>query len=123
MPSPQDLSTLLPLLTCPECRSAAGLSLQESTPGESRLWQTMLREISPPQQKITCRACSRSYPVTADGIPVLWSQALEQTFQSLEDDVDAALARGTATKLLPNPTRTNRQPMPMKSPKKPKKPK
>ncbi|MGD9856435.1 MAG: methyltransferase domain-containing protein [Planctomycetaceae bacterium] len=90
MSSPRTLTQLLALLACPECREGDGLSIQPATPIEGRYWQSMLRERSQPRAKLVCRVCSRPYPVTADGIPILWSRALEQTFQSLNAEVNAA---------------------------------
>lgn len=88
--TPQALAPLLSYLACPECRCWGGLSVQPATAGEGRRWRSLLRESEKPHWKLVCRACARPYPVTVDGIPVLWSQALEQTFRSLGSDVNAA---------------------------------
>ncbi|MBX3437603.1 MAG: methyltransferase domain-containing protein [Planctomycetaceae bacterium] len=84
------MKTLLPHLACPECRTTDGLSLERATTLEGRRWQSMLREAAELQSKLVCRACTRSYPVTDDGIPVLWSDALERTFRSLHKELNAA---------------------------------
>ncbi|MCA9108970.1 MAG: methyltransferase domain-containing protein [Planctomycetaceae bacterium] len=84
----QRLQDLLPLLACPECQEPGGLSIETVSAQQAEEWQTVLREQARPEQQIICGSCHRAYPVTIDGIPVLWSHMLEQTFDHLEEDVN-----------------------------------
>ncbi len=84
----QALHELLPLLACPECQQPGTLSVETASPRQAKRWQSALREQVSPVHQITCTSCRRTYPVTFDGIPILWSHVLEQTFSSLQKDVN-----------------------------------
>lgn len=74
-----NLTALLPLLQCPACQSAPVEAVSgeypESTP--FGLAQTHMR----------CTGCSECFPVTEDGIPVMWTTGLkEQMLQPPDPD-------------------------------------
>ncbi len=79
---------LLPHLACPACQQPQRLSVETACKNLASQWQMVLREQTRPEYQISCARCDRSYPVTIDGIPILWSPMLEQTFSSLDGDVN-----------------------------------
>ncbi len=88
MPKSQSLHDLLPHLACSECQQPQRLSIESAPTDQAEEWQTLLREQARPEHQIICGSCDRTYPITADGIPILWSRVLEQTFDSLDNDVN-----------------------------------
>jgi len=63
------LTRLLPLLECPACQSSA---LKQK---DSRYPQDCPFELA--EMHLHCPACGTAYPVTADQIPVLWTEGLK----------------------------------------------
>ena len=90
MTETQNLEHVFHLLACPNPCGHTGLDVHESSASDSDRWQAMLGERRTIPHKLICGACGREYPVTRDGIPVMWSQPLEATFGDLDADMDAA---------------------------------
>lgn len=82
------LSPLLEILACPECRDLGTLTLRNVPSEHTPVWQAALKEEQPLTRELECHACSRTYPVTHDGIPVLWSDTLRETFTTLDQAID-----------------------------------
>jgi ubiquinone/menaquinone biosynthesis C-methylase UbiE/uncharacterized protein YbaR (Trm112 family) len=70
------LAKLIELLRCPLC---GGEDLTCAARGglEFELGESLSDEI------ISCAGCSESFPITADGIPILWSRELRQVFSAI----------------------------------------
>jgi ubiquinone/menaquinone biosynthesis C-methylase UbiE/uncharacterized protein YbaR (Trm112 family) len=66
-PSDQ-LNAFLPILRCPACGSAGGRLALASRQGDFGLDMPLLGEA------LTCEACGAAFPVTADWIPILWTE-------------------------------------------------
>ena len=87
MPMSTSLHDLLPHLSCPECQEPHRLSIESASDARADEWRIALREESRPDHQIVCNSCRRMFPISADGIPILWSRVLEQTFGELDQDV------------------------------------
>lgn len=86
MPKSLSQHDLLSQLACPECQQPH-LTVETASRDQADKWQTILREKIRPVHQIICGACRRSYPMTVDDIPILWSRVLEQTFGELDHNV------------------------------------
>ena len=75
-----NLAQLLPLLQCPACLSSA---LEQK---DGRYPEDCPFELA--ETHLDCPACGTAYPVTADQIPVLWTEALK-TQMLAEPDPDS----------------------------------
>ncbi len=87
---PPGLDVLMPLLACPEADHHCRFEFTPTTGAEARQWTHMLREPTSIPHKLVCRESGLEFPVTADGIPVMWSSELRETFEHLDVDVDGA---------------------------------
>lgn len=85
-----ELMTLLEITTCPECKDLGALVLRDASTDRIELWRQALKEQQPISRELECRNCSRTYPVTHDGIPVLWSDTLRETFTTLHHAINAS---------------------------------
>ncbi len=86
--SSADLKSLVPLLACPESAHDCRFEDRAASPDEGRQWSLMLGEPAPISRKLVCQASGATFPVTQDGIPVMWSSELRETFEHLETAVD-----------------------------------
>lgn len=84
------MNQLLELLACPVCRDSSKLRIQAVTPALARDWAQALHESASASAEIECGGCGRTFPVTSDGIPVMWSDTLRDTFGSLDHAIDAS---------------------------------
>ncbi len=75
------------ILACPECRISDTLSLRPASPESAALLRHTFDESRPVAQEIVCGNCGRSYPVTWDGIPILWSDALRGACLSIDQEL------------------------------------
>jgi len=75
---------LLELLACPVCDVQSDLEVSRANNEQRLHWTKALREQEPIEEQITCHTCVRQYPITCDGIPVMWSDTLRNTFDNLE---------------------------------------
>ncbi len=66
------LSRLLPLLQCPLCGNAPLKKRPTAYPGQI--------PFDSAGSHLACQGCGESYPVTADLIPVMWSDSLKEQF-------------------------------------------
>lgn len=91
-------------LACPRCAPRPALERISAKTDEIRGWTELLQESQPVSGALGCASCGTRYPITHDGIPVLWSDALQGSFVSLsrnavdrhapsESDVKAANIR------------------------------
>ncbi len=64
-----NLSTLIPILQCPACRSGV-LEVVQSPYPEPLPFEGA-------DQHLRCSNCDKRFPVTADEIPVIWTEALK----------------------------------------------
>lgn len=79
----QDVETILDLLQCVECGSALAVR-QESDPDN-------LPEMELSNQNLVCVDCGEKFPITVEGIPVMWDSSLK-AFLCEGDVKDASLA-------------------------------
>ncbi len=75
----QTISHHTELLRCVRC--FAGL---HSIARESRTWDELKEPLH--EMCLACSGCSTVYPVSADGIPLIWTEALQRCFQSSDTD-------------------------------------
>jgi ubiquinone/menaquinone biosynthesis C-methylase UbiE/uncharacterized protein YbaR (Trm112 family) len=68
---------LLPLLQCPACQSASLERTERPYPGSTPF------ELA--ESHLQCTNCGTDYPITADDIPVLWTDALKTQMLSAPD--------------------------------------
>jgi len=68
-----DIEEIMPILRCPSCQDDGTLEIEESTYDFN---------ISVPlyHKAIFCKQCSEQYPITADLIPIMWTDSLRQAF-------------------------------------------
>ena len=71
------VSPLLPLLQCPQCGSGP-IELITATYPEPLPFDTADRHL-------VCTSCSELFPITADLIPIMWSNALREQFRHPSD--------------------------------------
>lgn len=67
------ISPLLPLLQCPQCGSGP-IEFSPAAYPDPLPFETADRHL-------VCASCTEAFPITADSIPILWSEALKEQFQ------------------------------------------
>lgn len=72
--SVQDYTRLLPYLRCPDC---AGTDLRVESGAERKA----LRGIPLSAEALVCGGCAASYPISAEGVPVMWSRSLKAVLE------------------------------------------
>ncbi|MBN1910101.1 MAG: class I SAM-dependent methyltransferase [Pirellulales bacterium] len=85
------LAELIGLLRCVECK-ASDLMLAE----RGDRFEDCAMRASFGGQMIVCQSCHACYPVSTDGIPVMWTSALRKYIDT-EDEAASALAANIAT--------------------------
>ena len=79
---PQVLEELLPILSCPECRNDRTLVVDSASAGiAARSCPALSSEVHR-DYCLQCPDCRRFFPVTRDGIPLMWSDGLLQAIIS-----------------------------------------
>jgi ubiquinone/menaquinone biosynthesis C-methylase UbiE/uncharacterized protein YbaR (Trm112 family) len=78
----QTLEGLLPILSCPECRNDATLVVHSGTTAVAIACCRLTREEIRRDFCLRCESCNRLFPVTLDGIPLLWSDTLHRAVHS-----------------------------------------
>lgn len=85
-----NVELLFDVLACPECKDDSQLRVRDASEQNMALWRQLLNEEPDTSREITCLNCERSYPTTHDGIPVLWSDVLKETFSELDTAIQHA---------------------------------
>lgn len=67
-------SAHLSLLRCPRCETGAALQLRPGTPHP-------VPGVDLADEHLSCAACGADFPVTRDGIPILWDRELEASMR------------------------------------------
>ncbi len=83
-----NISDLFEILVCPCCRDSSTLTIQSPGADQALKWKQDLNESHEISRSILCNGCQRTFPITHDGIPVMWSDTLQSTFRTLSDDID-----------------------------------
>jgi ubiquinone/menaquinone biosynthesis C-methylase UbiE/uncharacterized protein YbaR (Trm112 family) len=91
-----NVERLRPFVCCPECHG--GLSDPETGMAAAATLPAALR-----QERVIgmliCAACQRNYPILSDGIPLLWSDVLRQSFDRQNLATDKLMATEHDVKL------------------------